>query len=97
MVAVFILVTISMVTSIQAKDIIEKKESPLYKIRSEQAIKNSLNRLKEIIHTRFLNGRLFLNIQHPIFFRCQQLEDSGTHTNHFTDCEQCTNMGYPCK
>jgi|GEM_PF-4928086 len=52
------LVTISFATAIQTTNT-DKKESPLYGIRTRLAIGEKIQNLKETIKTRFIGDRLF--------------------------------------
>lgn len=79
---IFMLTIISLTTATNMQKIesTEKKISPLYKIRTEKAIGSKLEWIINRIHTRFVNGRLYLNIENPKFFR-YRLENTG-----YTDC-----------
>jgi hypothetical protein len=57
-ITILMLVTISYETALNTKDV-EKKESPLYKIRTKNAIKEKIGEIIKNIKTRFLNRRIF--------------------------------------
>ena len=60
--AVFMLVAISLtsaVSSNEVKTVVEKKESPLFGIRTRQAIKEKLGEIIENIKTKYIGERLF--------------------------------------
>jgi hypothetical protein len=53
---VFILVAISFATAVNSNTIVDKKETPLFKIRTNRAIKE---KLIENIKTKYIGDRLF--------------------------------------
>jgi len=57
--AVLMLISISFVCSAEINSDIEKKESPLYIIRTRQAITEKLSIIVENVKTKFLSERLF--------------------------------------
>ncbi len=59
--AVFTLVAISFATAVSSNTAksVEKKESPLYRIRTRRAIGERLGKIIDYIKTRFLGDRLF--------------------------------------
>jgi len=57
-VAVLMLITISYATALNTTDV-EKKESPLFKIRTNRVIKEKISSIIENIKTQFLGGRIF--------------------------------------
>ena len=59
--AVFTLVAISFATAVSSNTAtsVEKKESPLYGIRTRRAIGERLGKIIDYIKTRFLGDRLF--------------------------------------
>ena len=59
-IVIFMLVTISFASAINTNNInAERKESPLYKIRTELAIKEKIGKIFVLIKTRFLGERIF--------------------------------------
>ena len=56
---VFMLLTITYVSTINAGIISKSKESPLYRIRTKGAIGERLGRIIDFIKTRFLGERIF--------------------------------------
>ena len=62
--AVLMLVSISFVSSAEVSANVEKKESPLYKVRSRRAVGEKIGAILDNIKTKFLAGRmLFLPFQ----------------------------------
>jgi hypothetical protein len=62
--AVFMLVSISFVSSAEVNSGVEKKESPLFKLRTRRVISEKIGNIIENIQTKFLGGRiLFLPFQ----------------------------------
>lgn len=62
--AVFMLVTISMATAISTEKTDEKKESPLFKIRVQNAMQEKKQRVNERMHNFFvklISDRIFLH------------------------------------
>ena len=57
--AILMLVTISYASVISANDTVERKESPLYKIRTIKAIGERLEDIREIIKSRFIEDKIF--------------------------------------
>jgi len=57
--AVFMMVSISFVSSAEVNTDVEKKESPLYRIRTKREIREKLGFILENIKTRFLGERAF--------------------------------------
>jgi hypothetical protein len=65
-IAIVMLVTISYATA-KNDTYISKKESPLYKIRTERAISEKIERILDSIKTKFLGNRIFLIPSFKIF------------------------------
>jgi hypothetical protein len=61
--AVFMLVLISYATAVNIRDV-ERKESPLYRIRAVTAIGEKVDRIVDNIKTKFLGERIFF-LQFP--------------------------------
>jgi len=57
--AIFTLVAISFASAINTAKPIEKKDSPLFRIRTRRAIGERLQELRERIKARFIGERLF--------------------------------------
>jgi len=57
--AVFMLVAISVISSAETNINVEKKESPLFSIRKSRAISEKITSIIENIKTRFLGDRIF--------------------------------------
>jgi len=58
--AVLMLLTISLASAINTQTNVEKKESPLYKIRTKLAIGEKISQIFQNIKIKFLGERLFL-------------------------------------
>jgi hypothetical protein len=56
--AVLMLVAISYATAVNSTNV-EKKESPLYRLRTRQAIGEKINIIIKIVKTKLLEGRIF--------------------------------------
>ena len=65
---VLMLVTISYATAIENKSYTENKESPLYKIRTKNAIGEKIGEIISQIKTKFLGERLFWLPKSFLFF-----------------------------
>jgi hypothetical protein len=57
--AVFLLVSISFVSSAEVNNDVEKKESPLYRLRTKRAITEKISEIVKNIKTKFLGERLY--------------------------------------
>jgi hypothetical protein len=57
--AVFMLVAISFISSAEVNTDVEKKESPLWKIRTRRSISEKISDIIENIKTKFLGERMF--------------------------------------
>jgi len=101
--AVFMLVAISLTSAVgsnETKTVVEKKESPLFGIRTRLAIGERLENLKEIIKTRFIGDRVFflplqwLKNREDLSVR----ENLGSKTNKMHPIASCVNTCYTyCK
>ena len=76
--AVFMLVSISFVTSAEVNKEVDKKESPLYGIRTKSAIGAKISNILENIKSRFIGNRVFFmpslriritNVYNPLKFK----------------------------
>ena len=95
MLAIFMLIAISFSTSVSSNIInsIEKKESPLYQIRTRQAISDRIVEIVEEIKTRFLGERIyFLNFR-PIR-RLFNLEDLPVNYRDIPCTKWCEYTSY---
>ena len=59
---VCMLVTVSLTTVVSSNKSEDTKESPLYKIRTKQAIKEKIGNLLHQIKTKFFGDRVFFNV-----------------------------------
>ena len=59
--AVFMLVSISFVSSAEVNTNTEKKESPLYEIRTRRAISEKIGEIVENIRTKLFGERMFFH------------------------------------
>ena len=81
--AVFVLVSVSFISSAEVNADVEKKDSPLYRLRARQAISEKLDTIIENIKTRFIGERLFCL---PIkLFRI-----SRVFSDVYWSCTECT-------
>ena len=90
--AVFTLVAISFATAVSSNTVKtnDKKESPLYSIRTRRAIGERLGKIIDYIKTRFLGDRLF-------FLPFQWLRDIiDDYQQPFTKGETCSAPKAPC-
>ena len=80
----FMLVTISFASAINTNVTnTERKESPLYKFRTRQAISEKLDYIIENIKTRFIGGRLF-------FVPIKLLKVRIVISDMYYSCTDCT-------
>lgn len=80
------LVTISMTTAVNIKK--EKKETPLFKIRTRESIKNKGDTIKEKIRSHFIYNRVFfVPLKIPLTKLIQKIR------NNF-DLVSCTDCSY---
>ena len=89
-IAVFMLISISLVSAINANNSEETKESPLFRIRAENAIGQKIERIFEQIKSKFLGERIFF-----IPFLSNDIIPSWRYflyQKEFTDQFQCTLM-----
>ena len=68
----FMLVTISYATALRTTEV-EKKESPLFRLRAQKAIKEKINTILESIKTKFIGERVFW-----IHFRIFRIDNGNT-------------------
>jgi len=57
--AVFMLVAISFASAVSSNSTDEKRESPLFRVRTRRAIGERVDELRQIIRSRFVGDRLF--------------------------------------
>jgi hypothetical protein len=57
--ATFMLVAISYATAVNTTNSVDKKESPLYGIRTRRAIEEKISKIVENIKTNFIGERIF--------------------------------------
>jgi len=82
--SVFMLVSISFVSSAEANTDVEKKESPLFGIRTRRAITEKIGEIIENIKTNFFGDRVF-------FLPFQNLLKKDYHSDDFvTQQQDCT-------
>ena len=80
--AVFILVTISLASAYTLSEQSEKKESPLFRIRTKQAIKEKIAEMK----SNYLSERIFI-IPLNWFFSYNKVNSPSAHKSClFTSC-----------
>jgi hypothetical protein len=76
--AVFMLVSISFVSAAEMNTDVEKKESPLFGIRTAKAINEKIGRIIDNIRTKFIGEKLFFI---PSVLRCfSQTSSDQTNT-----------------
>jgi hypothetical protein len=91
--AVFMLVTISLSSAVSINTNIEKKESPLFGIRTQRAIAEKIDAIVDNVKTRFIGERIFCV---PIILLKNRLY-SGLKYYSCTDCYQATCEATFCK
>ena len=84
----FMLVAISLASAIEINTDLEKKESPLYRIRTRNAIGEKLTNIIETIKTKFLGDRIFF-----IPYLQNRYQHRGLFDKEWTDQIQCTFFG----
>jgi hypothetical protein len=86
--AVLMLVSISLVSSAEVNNDVERKESPLYGIRlNRRVINEKISEIIENIRTKFLGGRIFFL---PIrWLKNKPRENLYYVSGDDTDCIQC--------
>jgi hypothetical protein len=104
---VFMLVTISYASAINANNIdTEKKESPLYRIRTRRTITEKIGLIVENIKTKFLGERMFFLPFQSFIFRnsySSRLQfgkdtESGWTCDQFNTCSgEFTCIEYSCR
>ena len=100
--AVLMLVTISFASAIDTNTDVEKKESPLYKIRTRQAIREKIGKIIENIKTKFLGERIFflplqwLGNKVHLFPRIATNEVPTIIECYKTQCCKPTSDGHTC-
>lgn len=96
---VFMLVSITLVSSLSINRSIKKEESPLFKIRTFGVIKDNINELKGDLKERFIGDRVFF-IRMPILNYMTQNRHlhtgDGRYTCSWTLCDYCTNILVGC-
>jgi hypothetical protein len=70
---VLMLVSISFVSSAEVNTYVEKKESPLYGIRTRRAITENIEKIVKNIKTKFLGERVFWIPYHLFVYNRQSL------------------------
>ena len=99
-VAVFMLLTISFSTAVSSNitATIKKKESPLFGIRTRQAINVKFGEIIENIKTKYIGERVFFLPFQFLSLKWQKLTDDSLPNFSFEDCETmktcdyCTNI-----
>ena len=96
-IAVFILVAISFtsVVGLNTVKTANKKESPLYRIRTRRAIGERIGKIIDIIKTRFLGNRIFfIPLQ---FFRNYYKDNDNFYTKDTYYCKMCQPTAWMCR
>lgn len=92
--AVFMLVAISFVSAVNITTTSEKKESPLFRIRTRRAIGERLSELRENIKSRFIGERIFS--LPPQWLRNPQQDEEQMPLTFGKYCTVRTSVPDPC-